>query len=114
MVNNTSESLNTVFGALSDPTRRQIIEMVSEEPVRITTVAAKFNMSLPAVSKHIKKLERAGLINRDRDGRVHNIKLDSKPFHDASKWLDHYKKFWEQQFDSLDDYLKKIDKRGKQ
>ncbi|NIP38768.1 MAG: winged helix-turn-helix transcriptional regulator, partial [Candidatus Dadabacteria bacterium] len=90
----------------------EIIEIVSEEPVRITTVAAKFNMSLPAVSKHIKKLERAGLIKRDREGRVHYIKLDSKPLYYASKWLDHYKKFWEQQFDSLDDYLKKIDNRG--
>jgi DNA-binding transcriptional ArsR family regulator len=106
-----SGSLDATFAALSDPTRRRILGLLTGAELRVTEVAKHFSVSLPAVSKHLRVLENAGLIKRKRDGRVHRLRLDAKPMGDAAAWIEHYRNFWEVRFDALADYLQKQQKK---
>ena len=101
----TTDTLNRVFAALSDPTRRAILHRLCLGPASVTELAAPVDMSLNAVSKHLKALERAGLIRREVDGRVHHLFLDAGPLEEAERWVNHYRQFWEHQLDSLEAWL---------
>jgi DNA-binding transcriptional ArsR family regulator len=105
MVNNSPKSLDIVFSALSDPTRRAILERLARSQASVTELAAPFEMSLPAISKHLRILEHAGLIARQREGRIHHMRLAATAMKDAAEWLGHYRQFWDDQFDSLAAYL---------
>ncbi len=109
MVNYSPVELNTTFGALSDPTRRAIIEQLSTGEATIGELASPFNISLPAVSRHIRILENAGLLIRRKVGRVHYCQLGSDPLQDAADWLENYRQFWEGQLDALADFLESED-----
>ena len=108
MVNYSPRVLNRTFAALADPTRRRILEHLAEGDRCVTDLARPHRMSLPAVSKHLRVLERAGLIRRQRQGRVHQLKLEAKPMKDAQQWIERYRRFWEENLDRLDDYLKTL------
>jgi DNA-binding transcriptional ArsR family regulator len=97
--------MNEVFSALSDPTRRTILERLRQGQASITEIAEPFQMSLPAISKHLKVLERAGLITNVKEGRSHYLHLNPQPLKAAHHWLEFYKQFWEDQFDNLADFL---------
>ena len=99
------DRLSITFSALADPTRRAILARLISGEVAVTELAEPFAMSLPAVSKHLKVLERAGLITRGRDAQWRPCRLEAGPLKDAADWLEHYRQFWEQSFDRLDDYL---------
>jgi len=105
MVKRSSHQLNLVFSALSDPTRRAILEQLSGGDSTVTELAEPHDMSLPAVSKHLRVLEQAGLIHREVEGRVHMMNLEGEPLRDAVKWLEHYRRFWEERFDALEKLL---------
>lgn len=102
-----SARLDAVFSALSDATRRAILMRLSRGSANVTELARPFEMSLPAVSKHLRVLERAGLIERRIDGRVHRCRLEAKPMDEAARWIERYRVFWEGQFESLDRYLRR-------
>lgn len=102
----TTEQLNRTFSALSDPTRRAILERLGDGDATVTKLAEPFSMSLPAISKHLKVLERAGLITRGRDAQWRPCRLNAKPLEDATGWLDGYRQYWEASFDRLDEHLK--------
>lgn len=101
MVNNKSEQLDAVFHALADPTRRAMIARLAQAPCGITELAAPFDMTLAAISKHIKVLEGAGLVVRNIQGRNHTCQLDTKPMLGGIEWLRHYEQFWNQRLDAL-------------
>ena len=107
MVNNESRSLDQVFHALSDPTRREILNMLTRKQFTIGELADPFRMSLAAVSKHIKVLEEAGLLMRTRDGRIHRCSMNAAPLKQAQDVIRHYQEFWESRFRELDLYLQK-------
>jgi DNA-binding transcriptional ArsR family regulator len=98
-------SLDRTFGALADPTRRAILERLSRGDEPIGQLARRFTMSLPAVSKHVRVLERAGLVRVRREGRVRHTALTVAPMRSALGWIEQYRRFWEHQFDRLADYL---------
>ena len=98
-------TLDNTFSALSDPTRRAIISKLAKGEAPIMEIASPFNMSLPAVTKHIRALEKAGLVFRSKRGRVHYCRLNAKPLRDAAKWLVFYQKFWDAKLDSLANFL---------
>ena len=100
-----SSNLDLTFSALSDPTRRAIISRLAEGEAAISELAAPFEMSLPAVTKHIRVLEKAGLLTRKKQGRVQYCRLNAAPMRDATNWLAFYQKFWDEKLDSLADYL---------
>ncbi|PWU21472.1 MAG: transcriptional regulator [Verrucomicrobia bacterium] len=108
MVKCSSRLLDRTFGALADPTRRRILEQLTGGARCVTDLARPYRMSLPAVSKHLRVLEGAGLVRRRRDGRVHRLRLDAKPMQQAQAWIEEYRRFWEQSFDRLDEYLKQL------
>ena len=108
MVKCSPRLLNRTFAALADPTRRRILEHLAQGDRCVTELAQPHAMSLPAVSKHLRVLERAGLVRRQRRGRVHSLKLETKPMQQAQAWIEEYRKFWEASFDRLDDYLKQL------
>jgi len=93
--------LNATFAALADPTRRAILEHLTAGDIAVTELARPFRMSLPAVSKHLRVLEEAGLISRDRDGRVHRMRLIARPMKDAVEWMAAYAWFWDERLESL-------------
>jgi DNA-binding transcriptional ArsR family regulator len=99
------DHLSATFAALADPTRRAILACLAEGERSVTALAEPFQMSLPAVSKHLKVLERAGLITRGRHAQWRPCKLEAQPLREASDWMAQYRQFWEQGFDRLDDYL---------
>jgi len=105
MVNYSTQSLDSIFSALSDPTRREILSILAREESTVSDIARPFKMSLPAVSKHLKVLERAGLIDRHKDGRIHRCRLEAEPLKEASSWITQYEHFWEEQLNALTDYL---------
>ena len=105
MVKYREEHLDLVFGALSDPTRRKIIERLERGPTRVTEMASHFRISLPAISKHLRVLEHAGLLKRERLGRVHRISLAAGRMEAACVWLERYRLFWSSSLDSLSDFL---------
>jgi DNA-binding transcriptional ArsR family regulator len=106
-------SLDAIFAALSDPTRRRILDLLTRAELRVTDLAKPFSISLPAISKHLRVLEKAGLIKRERDGRVHRLRLEAKPMRDAAAWIERYRGFWEGQFDALADYLERPQAKGR-
>jgi len=106
-------SLDTTFAALSDPTRRAILARLALGETSVTDLAKPFAMSLPAVSKHLKVLERAGLITRGREAQWRPCRLEAGPLKDAADWLDHYRHFWEQSLDRLEDYLGELQEKEK-
>src|ERR1039457_4194144 len=108
-----SDQLSSTFAALADPTRRAILARLSSGEASVTRLAEPFEMSLPAISKHLKVLERAGLIARGREAQWRPCRLEAGPLKDASKWLEHYRRFWEQSFDRLEEYLREVQKQGK-
>jgi DNA-binding transcriptional ArsR family regulator len=113
MVNYKSRHLDRTFAALADPTRRRILAHLSGGDRCVTDLARPYRMSLPAVSKHLRVLERAGLIRRSRCGRVHSLKLEAKPMQQAQQWIEEYRRFWEESFDRLDEYLRELQKNEK-
>ncbi len=102
------DHLSTTFAALADPTRRAILSRLSLGELSVTELAEPFEMSMPAVSKHLKVLERAGLIARSREAQWRRCRLDAAPLREVSDWLDDYRTFWEQSLDRLDAYLTQI------
>jgi DNA-binding transcriptional ArsR family regulator len=107
MVKYSSRTLNRTFAALADPTRRRILAHLARGDQCVTHLAKPHAMSLPAVSKHLRVLEKAGLLRRRRDGRVHEMRLDAKPLRQAAQWVEEYRKFWQGSLDRLAEYLEK-------
>jgi DNA-binding transcriptional ArsR family regulator len=107
------DRLSTTFSALADPTRRAILARLISGGASVTELAEPFAMSLPAVSKHLKVLEHAGLITRGREAQWRPCRLEAGPLKDAADWLEHYRRFWEQSFDRLDDYLGELQGKEK-
>lgn len=104
------DTLSTTFSALADPTRRAILARLSSGEASVTELAAPFEMSMPAISKHLKVLQNAGLIVRGREAQWRPCRIEAKPLKDIFDWVEHYRNFWEQSFDRLDDYLRKLKK----
>jgi DNA-binding transcriptional ArsR family regulator len=107
----TPDRLSSTFAALADPTRRAILARLASGEVSVTELAEPFEMSLPAVSKHLKVLERAGLIARGRDAQWRPCRLSAGPLRDVADWVEHYRRFWTGSFDRLDDYLREVQKK---
>jgi len=105
MVNYSAAPLDATFGALADPTRRAILARLARGEAMVTELAAPFAMSLPAISKHLRVLESAGLLLREINGRVHRCRLAAGPMKNAAAWIAQYRAFWESQFDALEKYL---------
>ena len=102
------ERLDATFSALADPTRRAILARLAAGEASVLELAKPFDMSLPAISKHLKVLERAGLIERGRQAQSRPCRLAAAPLKDASDWIDQYRRFWEESFDRLDEYLREL------
>lgn len=113
MVKHVEADLDATFAALADGTRRAILARLASGEASVTELAKPFDMSLPAISKHLKVLERAGLIARGRDAQWRPARLDAGPLKEVADWVDHYRKFWEESFDRLDEYLREIQKKEK-
>jgi len=111
MVKYPSSRLDQTFAALADPTRRRMLEQLARGNRCVTDLARPHSMSLPAVSKHLRVLEKAGLLRRRRYGRVHEMKLEAMPLKQAAQWVEEYRKFWEGSLDRLAEYLEKTHKR---
>ena len=103
-----TDQLSVVFSALADPTRRAILARLAEGPATVNEIAEPFDMTLPAVSKHLKVLERAGLISRGRQAQWRPCKLEAEPLREATEWMGRYRQFWDQSFDRLDAHLKSL------
>jgi DNA-binding transcriptional ArsR family regulator len=101
-----SQRLDKVFAALADPTRRGILAQLSRGESRVSKLAEPYGISQPAISKHLRVLERAGLIQRTRRGREHHIRVDPRPIEEAQGWIAIYAEYWQQQFNAVDEYLK--------
>jgi DNA-binding transcriptional ArsR family regulator len=102
------DQLSETFGALADPTRRAILAKLALGAASVTKLAEPFSMSMPAISKHLKVLERAGLISRGREAQWRPCRLQARPLQDVAGWVEHYRHFWEESFDRLDVYLKEL------
>lgn len=109
----STDRLSAVFAALADPTRRAILARLASGHASVTELAAPFDMSMPAITKHLKVLERAGLVARERDAQWRPCRLEAGPLKDVADWVEHYRAFWEQSFDRLDDYLLELKKKEK-
>ena len=109
----SADRLSTTFAALADPTRRAILSRLAAGEASVNELAAPFDMSQPAISKHLKVLERAGLITRHRDGQRRPCRIDARALADADGWLEDYRKLWEQNFDRLDSLLDKLKREEK-
>lgn len=103
-----TDHLSIVFAALADPTRRAILARLASGEAPVTELAQPFEMSLPAVSKHLKVLEHAGLISRGREAQWRPCKLEASPLKETADWLERYRQFWEERFDRLDEYLRTL------
>ena len=114
MVKYSPRILSRTFAALADPTRRRILEDLAHGDRCVTDLAKPYRMSLPAVSKHLRVLEKAGLVRRRRRGRVHELKLEAKPMQKAQQWIEEYRRFWEQNLDRLGAYLNQLQSKGKE
>ena len=108
MVNYVSDPLGLTFAALADPTRRAILERLAHGEASVTELAEPFQVSLPAISKQLRVLEQAGLLIREKEGRVRRCRLDAEPMKEAAEWLARYREYWERQLDSLADYLNEL------
>jgi len=109
----TSDQLSATFAALADPTRRAILARLASGAATVTQVAEPFEMSLPAVSKHLKVLERAGLIARGRAAQWRPCQLEARPLKEVADWVEHYRNFWTASFDRLDEYLRRVQQKEK-
>lgn len=107
------DPLNATFAALADPTRRAILARLASGEASVTELAGPFDISMPAISKHLKVLERAGLITRGREAQRRPCRLHPEPLKGAADWLEHYRTLWEQSLDRLDDYLTRLQAKGK-
>jgi len=105
-----TDPLSAKFAALADPTRRAILARLAEGEASVGQLAEPFDMSLPAVSKHLKVLEKAGLISRGREAQWRPARLEPMAMRSVAEWLEHYRRFWDASFDRLDNYLKQIQK----
>jgi DNA-binding transcriptional ArsR family regulator len=110
----TADQLDATFAALADPTRRAILARLANGESSVTELAAPFEMTLPAVSKHLKVLERAGLISRGRERQWRPARLQATPLREVSEWIEAYRRFWEESYDRLDEYLDEMQGRGKE
>lgn len=103
-----TDHLSATFAALADPTRRAILARLASGEASVTELAEPFSMSMPAISKHLKVLERAGLIARGREAQWRPCRIQPQPLKDISEWVEHYRIIWEQRFDRLDAYLREL------
>ena len=109
----TPDALSSTFAALADPTRRAILARLAAGAASVTQLAEPFDMSLPAVSKHLKVLERAGLISRGRSAQWRPCQIQAAPLKDAIDWLEHYRRFWDESIDRLAEYLRDLQNKEK-
>jgi len=107
------DQLSTTFAALADPTRRAILARLTSGEASVTDLADPFDISMPAISKHLKVLERAGLITRGHEAQWRPCRLEAAPLKGVAEWIEHYRRFWLESFDRLDDYLQTLKKKGK-
>jgi DNA-binding transcriptional ArsR family regulator len=107
------DTLSSTFAALADPTRRAILSKLTSGEASVTELAKPFKMTMPAITKHLKVLERAGLIERGREAQWRPCRLRATPLKEIDDWVEHYRKFWEQTFDRLDGYLKELQAKEK-
>ena len=105
--------LDQIFHSLADPTRRDILQRLTGGELSVTEIAQSYNMTLAAVSKHLKVLERAQLVTRRRDGKRYLLLADTKPLKDVDSWIDFFRKYWEDRFEQLDDYLTDLKRNEK-
>jgi DNA-binding transcriptional ArsR family regulator len=110
----TADRLDRTFAALADPTRRAILARLAAGEASVTELADPFEMTLPAVSKHLKVLERAGLIARGRERQWRPARLEARPLKEVAEWAEPYRRFWEESYDRLDAYLEELKVRGKE
>lgn len=103
-----NDQISNTFSALADPTRRAILARLALGETSVTELAEPFEMSMPAVSKHLRVLEKAGLVERGRQAQYRPVKLRAEPLREAAGWIEEYRRFWEQSFDRLDAYLKRL------
>ena len=108
-----SDRLSLTFAALADPTRRAILARLTKGQTSVTELAEPFDMSLPAISKHLKVLERSGLITRSREAQVRPCQLKATPLKEVADWVEHYRRFFEESLDRLDEYLHDLQSRKK-
>ena len=115
MVNNplSPDHLSTTFAALADPTRRAILARLASGEASVTELAEPFEISMPAISKHLKVLERAGLIARSREAQWRPCRLEAAPLEEVAAWVEEYRRIWEQRFDRLDGYLRELQTKEK-
>jgi DNA-binding transcriptional ArsR family regulator len=109
----TPDPLSTTFAALADPTRRAILARLASGEASVTELSEPFSMSMPAISKHLKVLERAGLIARGREAQWRPCRLEAAPLKEIAGWVEHYRRFWEDSFDRLEDYLRELKAKEK-
>jgi len=109
-----TDRLDRTFAALADPTRRAILSRLASGTATVTELAEPFDMTLPAVSKHLRVLERAGLIARGREAQWRPARLEARPLKAVSDWVEEYRRFWEESYDRLEEYLDELQARGKE
>jgi DNA-binding transcriptional ArsR family regulator len=109
-----TDQLDRTFSALADPTRRAILARLASGEATVTELAAPFDITMPAVSKHLKVLERAGLIVRGRERQWRPARLEATPLRDVAEWTERYRRFWEERYDRLDEYLEELQGRRKE
>ena len=107
------DRLSATFAALADPTRRAILARLTKGQASVTELAEPFDMTLPAISKHLKVLERAGLVARGREAQWRPARLEVQRLREVSDWVERYRRFWEESFDRLDEYLHEIQRKNK-
>ena len=105
MVNNQAKQLNQIFHALSDETRRKMLLLIAKKQCTVSDLAEPFTMSLPAISKHVKVLEKAGLLHRTKEGRIHHCELNAEPLREAATVIKQLQQFWDNKFDALAQFL---------
>lgn len=112
MTRSNNDKLDLTFAALANSTRRAILARLANGEATVNELAAPFNMSLPAISKHIKVLERAGLITQGQKAQYRPCVIDVKPLQEISRWTEQYRHIWEERFDQMDDYINQLSKKG--
>jgi DNA-binding transcriptional ArsR family regulator len=112
MMRSNDDRLDLTFAALANSTRRAILARLANGEATVNELAAPFNMSLPAISKHIKVLERAGLITQGQKAQYRPCVIDPKPLQEVSRWTEQYRHIWEARFDQMDDYINQLNKKG--
>lgn len=104
----TSDALSSTFAALADPTRRAILSRLASGETTVSDLAKPFDMSLPAISKHLKVLQKAGLVSQSREAQRRPCRLEAQPLHDASQWIEQYRQHWEERLDRLEAFLTEL------